>query len=326
METTIHAYLQTNLTASLQNELRVVVERATDPILLSLISDIRPHGSAKVLFGRSTKHGDESGKLELSRKGDKQKVEDRKYPDNQFIFRGTLEPEPGLPYHFKGSRFPQLVLEIGYGQKAKELSRLARDYISKSGGAIKVVLTVDVKYSDADQRTRNSSDRTARLCLYRGPDRIHHNVEFRDASGSPVEGTFQILLSDLIPDEVLDQLSPQLQLQATDTSINVPFSTMYRLLQESERQQEVVDTWQEPEVSPKRVRFHWEVDPSSSDDGSGDESGEDSGVRQPWPLRSKRQRTGLADDPAYRSSGTRATVPERMRTRSTADVENNDKG
>lgn len=326
METTIHAYLQTNLTAFLQDELRAIAARTKDDTLSSLISDVRPHGSAKVLFSRGIKHNDRPGTSEPSRREDKQcKLEDRKYPDNQFIFRGTMGPEPGRPYHFTGSRFPQFVLEIGYSQKAKALSRLARDYISKSGGAIKVVLTIDVKYCNAEERGRDSKDQTARFCLYRGPDRLHHNVEFRDASGNPVEGSFQILLSDLVPDDVLNQLSRQLQFQAVSTAINVPLSTMYRFLEESERQQTVVDTWQEPEASPKRVQFHWELDPSSSE-GNDDDSGEDSGMRQTRPSRRKRQRTGPTNDPAFCFSGPRgATVPERMRTRSASGIDNDEK-
>jgi hypothetical protein len=86
-----------------------------------------------------------------------EEVDDKKSPDCQLRFMSKRSPRPELPYHFKGSRFPQFVIEIGYSEKSRALQSLAKDYYEKSQGAIKTVLTVDIEYVSASGRRHAGS-------------------------------------------------------------------------------------------------------------------------------------------------------------------------
>lgn len=275
-----------------------------DPAVSRLISKIQPTGHATVhLYS-----GEE--------------VASGKSPDGQLRFIGTTSP--------------QFVLEVGYSQKATSLSQLAKDYFENSDGAIKTVLTINIGYAKPKERRQIAAGapaaHTAAFSLYRGPDRIHHNTVFRDAHRQPVpDASLRLLLTDLIPDDVLEQLSPQLQHKAGQAVFDLSSDVLCDFLAVAEAQQEADDAAeaarkesqkQAAQGSRKRKSVRWEVDTSDcgeeQSEGSGN-SESDHGRQSRLVSRSKRRRTG---DATYRSrsrkSGDQDSArPETMGTRST---------
>lgn len=83
------------------------------------------------------------------------------------------------------------------------LQACARRYYEEGKGKVKTVLTIDIEYRDAPrQKTRRPAprkphtlDQSARFCLYRGPDRVAHDVEFRSGDGTTRDGTLRLLLT-----------------------------------------------------------------------------------------------------------------------------------
>lgn len=56
---------------------------------------------------------------------------------------------PDMSYGHNRAQFPGLVIEVSYSQKAKDLPRLADDYILGSDGSIKTVVGFDLDYKDS---------------------------------------------------------------------------------------------------------------------------------------------------------------------------------
>lgn len=53
---------------------------------------------------------------------------------------------PNCAFRHKRAKYPGLVIEVSYSQKAKDLSRLADDYILGSNGNIHTVIGLDLEY------------------------------------------------------------------------------------------------------------------------------------------------------------------------------------
>jgi len=54
---------------------------------------------------------------------------------------------PDCAFRHKGAKYPGLIIEVSYSQKAKDLPRLADDYILGSNGNIRTVIGLDLEYS-----------------------------------------------------------------------------------------------------------------------------------------------------------------------------------
>ena len=64
--------------------------------------------------------------------------------------------EPDGSFAYTRTRYPSLVIEISYSQKRKDLCKLADDYICGSNGEIKVVLGLDLEYSNKSKKATTS--------------------------------------------------------------------------------------------------------------------------------------------------------------------------
>lgn len=80
-----------------------------------------------------------------------------------------------------------------------------------SEGEIETVLIVWLPYFNTAQRQAiatsgpGSFHLEAAFSLYRDPNRIHHDVKFRDSIGQPIHsGSIHLLLTDLLPDTLLE--------------------------------------------------------------------------------------------------------------------------
>lgn len=76
---------------------------------------------------------------------------------NPLVEASTTLPDgsqkrPDVSFYYAGSLYPPLVIEVGHSQKSEELPTLARDFIDKTDGDIRTVLTVDLGYRDRVKR------------------------------------------------------------------------------------------------------------------------------------------------------------------------------
>ncbi|KAH7370314.1 hypothetical protein BKA65DRAFT_488155 [Rhexocercosporidium sp. MPI-PUGE-AT-0058] len=61
--------------------------------------------------------------------------------------------EPDAQFQHRDAEYPGVVLEVSYSQDGKDLKKLAWDYIQYSNGDIKVVIGIDIKYSNTKEAT-----------------------------------------------------------------------------------------------------------------------------------------------------------------------------
>lgn len=276
MATTFHESLQDSLFDHIKKELDKHIANATagsnnsDAGLVRTLSKISSCGHAKVPLGYM--------------KG----VLAKKSPDSQLRFSG----HPVSPF----------VIEIGYSQKAKSLQRLAKEYYEDSGGQVKTVLTVDVEYGSPHQRHQ---DRTAKLCLYRGPKRVCKDMVFLTADGDSLDSVqLQLCLSDFIPDDVLHHLPAPSQERARNATIDLSAPLLCSFLAKAHADQKVEDDYmQEWErllragAPPlKRKSVHWEVDITDEEQSvapSSRTSSADASASRSPTSRTKRQKTDI---------------------------------
>lgn len=295
MESVLHEWVSSSIFGDIGDQIRAfAAERPQDTVFTTVVGDIG------LAAGRTSLHL--SGEVTVTNDDGTRStmIDNRRCPDGQLRFKSTPSGRPNPPYRFPGCHLPQMVIEIGYSQKAKALQGLAWDYYVDSYGAIKTVLTISLEDVYRGRRKTAASDggtstnQKASLCLYRGPNRICHDVVFRSADGQSVDGSLQLLLSDLVPDEVLQDIRPQFRRRIEGRIISIPFNRLCDFLEEGEREQSVDDARKAPAPQPNntRKRPNWERDPESDDTG-GEGSAADS------TSSSKGRRTGADEDQDY---------------------------
>lgn len=297
MASSLHDALQDAISFQIRTLLAQVATDTKGPVLAQLASDVISMGHAKVKLVNGANMS----------------------PDGQLHFRKT-RASARRPYGFRGSRYPRFVMEIGYSQKAQSLQWLAKEYYEGSKGKIKTVLTVKVQYAYPKKTVSAAEvDRSASFCLYRGPERIAHNIAFRDARGNVLASTghLRLVLAGFIPDKVLQQLSSTLARRAESTTIIIPAETLCQFLTIAEEAQDLADeesgsskSTPEPETeaaedgsapqASRKRKVQWDLD--GDDMGAGDgiqiaESSSDTGASEASgsALGSKRRRTGLSE-------------------------------
>lgn len=163
-------------------------------------------------------------------------------------FPGTLAPgkekkSPDSSFRFDGRKYPPFIIEVANSQKSKALPRLAEDYIVRSDGETRTVLTVDLEYRSPKQRASTTpsfgSLRAATYSIYRYRsyerngdhvdtiDTDSENQHFRSQNGQACDGSLELRLSDFCPPEALDGLH--------DLSLNISHEKLASLLVQAER-------------------------------------------------------------------------------------------
>lgn len=277
MESVLHEWFSNSIFGAIRDRVHALATERQDTVFSTLVGDIGlAAGRTSLDLSGKVTVTDDAGTTSTT-------VHNRRCPDGQLRFKSTPPERPNPPYRFPGRHLPQMVIETGYSQKAKALQGLAWDYYVESHGMIKTVLTIsleDVYRGRHRAAPDGSANKKATLCLYRGPDRICHDVVFRSADGQPVDGSLRLLLSDLVPDEVLEDVSRQVRSRVEDTVISIPFDMLCDYLKEAEREQSVDDAKEAPRINTRK-RPNWERDPDSDEGDHGSPS--------------KRRRTGTDD-------------------------------
>lgn len=269
MATTVHEYMKEYFVDEVKEQLRALSRKHGQQHsavcacrVPQIIPEIKWHGHARLDLDADVGSDDDTGA--------NTNAVDTKSPDAQTWYGAAS--------------FPQFILEIGYSQKKVSLQDLARDYYAGSRGHIKTVLTLDIGYAKPSKRRQSSAsaehtpiDHTSVLCLYRGPDRIHKDMVFRDAQGRPTSNRLQLLASDFIPDDEIERLSSQTQHCISDCIIDISAEALCKLLAEAEAAQSRKDARKRKreEEAPsqdvvqaprKRPSVNWARDAIVSDD------------------------------------------------------------
>ena len=114
---------------------------------------------------------------------------------------------PDASYRCRRARYPGVVLEIAYSEKAQDLGRLAKDWIMDSRGNIRLVIGLDIDYGKR-MLGKESESLKAVLSMWRPqftvvngrriltPVQVINDEAFRDDQGNPTNGHLKIRLSD----------------------------------------------------------------------------------------------------------------------------------
>lgn len=225
MACALHEYMKDSVCSSIYHQLRQI---ANDTRSSSRLQEL---GSSIRSLGHST--------VDLqARRATPNEARARKSPDGQYRF--LTKATGHQPAYFIKS--PPFIIEVGYSQDAEELEQLAKDYYEQSNGKIKTVLTINTS------TCRVTNDHTAKLCLYRGPERVCHDMAFCNADGEAVEGCLNLYLADFIPDSVLDGLDRSLYQASERTRVQLPFEDLCEQLREAMLAQDAEDEMEAEDV------------------------------------------------------------------------------
>lgn len=199
------------------------------------------------------------------------------------------------------------------------------------------MLTLDIEYGSPSQRSatvgRSSSGRppsynqTAVFCLYRGPERVHKDMAFRDADGNPVSNScLRLFLSDFIPDDVLRDLPASLRRRARSAAVTITAQQLCDFLTKATLNQQAEDEdierfekrlHESGPPSKKRKSVHWDLGTDADADADAESEAAPSRSSSESNPRSKKRKTDLEYRPSSRSqSSVGASRDPPRRTRS----------
>ena len=127
MPTPVHDFFTASVANEISKQLEVIRHRRG--AAAEFASRVASGGSARIFLKEDN----------LDRDDQEPKVFHRREPDGQF--------------QHCDAEYPGVVLEISYSQDGKDLKKLAWDYIQFSNGDIKVVIGIDIKYSNTKEAT-----------------------------------------------------------------------------------------------------------------------------------------------------------------------------
>jgi hypothetical protein len=117
-----------------------------------------------------------------------------------------IRREPDASFGHRLARFPGVIIEVCYAQKARQINSLADDYILCSDGSVNVVVCLDVEYRASRKATLSiwrpqvilrDEVREFRAC------RVVNEHAFRTDDGQPVESTsLRLMLKDFATEEL----------------------------------------------------------------------------------------------------------------------------
>jgi hypothetical protein len=164
--------------------------------------------------------------------------------------------EPDAQFQHRDAEYPGVVLEVSYSQDGKDLKKLAWDYIQYSNGDIKVVIGIDIKYSNTKEATlsvwrpRYIREDGEELEILEAEERIipqvchllhGHGAEanlgkaFRAGDGSFDNSTNVLCLS--LDDFATDEISTNRHF-GDSTEVNISYKKLAQFLNRAEEMQE----------------------------------------------------------------------------------------
>jgi len=214
MPTLVHDFFTASVAEEISKQLEVISHRGDSSA--EFAAQVANGGCARIFLKEDNLDGDDQGI----------RVFHRREPDAQFQHRDA--------------EYPGVVLEISYSQDGKDLKKLAWDYIQFSNGDVKVVIGIDIKYSNTKE---------AALSVWR-PRYIHEDGEeldileaeetiisqpFRAADGSFDNSTNILCLS--LNDFATDEISTKIDFR-NSAEVNISYKKLAQFLNRAEEMQE----------------------------------------------------------------------------------------
>ncbi|KAH5618965.1 hypothetical protein HBI23_245930 [Parastagonospora nodorum] len=109
--------------------------------------------------------------------------------------------EPDASFRHDDARYPGVIIEVAYSQKKTRLGRLAENYLLDSDANVRVVVGLDIAYSNESRKATLSLWRPQVIDTSDGPElravEVVMGEAFRDDEGNPVDHPgIQLRLSD----------------------------------------------------------------------------------------------------------------------------------
>ncbi|KAH7304936.1 hypothetical protein B0I35DRAFT_464967 [Stachybotrys elegans] len=150
------------------------------------------------------------------------------------MLSSVVRHPPDAQFHHRDARYPGVVIEVSYSQNGKYLKRLAKDYILRSKGNVKVVIGVDVGYRHPEATVSCWRAQLKRV----GNSRIlkvHEEIvkkPFRSSKGVAVNqrGRIVLKLSDFSTDAIPCDDEPAI--------LEIPFRQLLKVLKMAEAMQQ----------------------------------------------------------------------------------------
>jgi len=148
--------------------------------------------------------------------------------------------EPDAQFQHRDAEYPGVVLEVSYSQDGKDLRKLAWDYIQYSNGDIKVVIGIDIKYSNTKEATlsvwrpRYVREDGEELEILEAEERIISQA-FRAGDGSFDNSTNVLCLS--LDDFATDEISTNRHF-GDSTEVNISYKKLAQFLNRAEEMQQ----------------------------------------------------------------------------------------
>ncbi|KAI1473576.1 hypothetical protein F4774DRAFT_404072 [Daldinia eschscholtzii] len=135
---------------------------------------------------------------------------------------------PDESIRFEGCKYPGLLIEISWSQKVKELPKRAREFITRTAGAVRTVISIDV--NDTYEKRRKKLTGEAKLSVWRASwtsdnkltvEMSVDNEVFQDEQGrlNPSAAGLHLSLEDFICRKAangLDSSNPHLVIEAKE--------------------------------------------------------------------------------------------------------------
>ncbi|KAI9787080.1 MAG: hypothetical protein M1839_003315 [Geoglossum umbratile] len=141
---------------------------------------------------------------------------------------------PDASFRYIGSKYPQVVIETSFSQKKRDLARLADDYITDSGGNIKLVIGFDIEYC---QSKKGATVSVWRPMLNFGDDGTPYLIseKFVDGKVFRNDDSTPIRIGDTLCLPFSAFVSPKdALLVPSDMAITISYETLYSFLEDAE--------------------------------------------------------------------------------------------
>ncbi|KAF2001250.1 hypothetical protein P154DRAFT_490637 [Amniculicola lignicola CBS 123094] len=131
--------------------------------------------------------------------------------------------EPDESFWHDDAQYPGVIIEVAYSQKKKRLGRLAENYLLDSDASVRVVVGLDIEYSEKGSRKASLSMWRPRLFETADGSELRAveeavNEPFRDDEGNPVDHPgLRLRLSDFTYEELA-----QAEMGDEDAEIFIP--------------------------------------------------------------------------------------------------------
>lgn len=169
-----------------------------------------------------------------------------------------FEASPDEQWHYKGTRHPPFVLEVGYSQDGDDRDHKVTGLFEQLPGRICTVLRIDITYIERQERSRSSHSAFVSLWTSHDEDNgglrvrsVLHNQIFRTDHGQAQPGDLVLPFELFVPSGLRGQLPDDL---GPEADVRVTFAALSDLVSEAEQRQRDCEGTISPSPAPERYK------------------------------------------------------------------------